>query len=257
MKNLFFLGILMFFVQWAWGQTFTAKFSNNSAEKKIFLKVSKGDIDISTHNSPEVIIETNDYEPPPERAKGLRPLYNNAVDNTGIGLDVSEAGNVISIKKASHHNMNFSIKVPENVNVELEERGWESDAIKIEGVKGEIEVKCNGSDISILNASGPVIASTVNGDIEVVFSSLNQEQPNSMNCTNGFLDVTLPGNAKTDIKLKSINGEIYTDLELEMGKKKDDMHRIGGRNIFGTLNGGGVEISLRTINNDIYLRKAK
>jgi len=81
--------------------------------------------------------------------------------------------------------------------------------------------------------------------------------PNSISCTNGFVDVTLPNNTKADLKMKSINGEVYTDFEVDMGKVKEGMHRLSGHNLSGTINGGGVEISLRAINSDIYLRQKK
>ncbi len=37
----------------------------------------------------------------PERAKGLKSLYNTAEDNTGLGLSVVQEGNVLKIVKAS------------------------------------------------------------------------------------------------------------------------------------------------------------
>ena len=257
MKNKLIIGLLLCLAQWGFTQSHTATFSNNTGEKKIRIIFSKGEVVISTHNSPEVLISTDDYEAPPERAKGLRPLYNNAIDNTGIGLDISESGNVMTIKKASNEDMDFEIKVPKEISVYLEEVGWNGGGIKIDGVQGEIEIDAKGSDIDIVNTSGPVVVSTVNGDVEIKYNKLNQEQPNSISCTNGFVDITLPADSKADMKMKSINGEIYTDMDIDMGNRKDGMHRIGGRNISGTLNGGGVEISIRAINSGIYLRKAK
>ena len=54
--------------------------------------------------------------------------------------------------------------------------------------------------------------------------------------------------------MKSINGEVYTDFDITM-PSKDGMKRMSGRKLTGTINGGGVEISLNAINDDIYLRK--
>ena len=46
-------------------------------------------------------------------------------------------------------------------------------------------------------------------------------------------------------------------MDIQIGKdEKDGMHLLGGRNeISGTLNGGGVEIALKAISSDIYIRK--
>jgi hypothetical protein len=72
------------------------------------------------------------------------------------------------------------------------------------------------------------------------------------------VDVTLPGNTKANLKMKSITGEIYSDLDLSLGQSKGPMKRVGGgHTVEGSINGGGVEISLNTISSDIYLRKQK
>ena len=57
--------------------------------------------------------------------------------------------------------------------------------------------------------------------------------------------------------MSTINGEAYSDLEL---KFPDDEKSKGlkplRRNISGaTINGGGVEMTFKSINGDIYLRK--
>ena len=75
------LGLVLLLVQWSSGQKFVKAFSANGA---IELMVNGSDVHIETHSSNEVVIETNDYEPPPERAEGLRPLSHNAEDNTCI-----------------------------------------------------------------------------------------------------------------------------------------------------------------------------
>jgi len=257
MKNIFLFSLLLSLTQFVFAQSYTAKFSNNSGEQKIRIIKSEGAILIEAHNSAEVIAWTDDYEAPPERARGLRPLYNNAIDNTGMGLEIEETGNVMIIKTVSSKDMDFELKVPENAHIYIEETDWNGDGIRIKDVVGEIEIEAKGSDIQIVNAAGPIVASTVNGDIEVTYASVKQDHPNSIACTNGFVDVTLPNNTEANLKMKSINGEVYTDFEVDMGKIKEGKHRLSGHNLSGTINGGGVEISLRAINSDIYLRQRK
>lgn len=252
MKNICIIGLFLSLTSCLFAQSHTAKFSNNSGEKKIRIIKSKGEITIRGHNSSEVIASTDDYQAPPERARGLRPLYNNAIDNTGIGLEINEEGNVMTITTASNKEMDFELNVPKTAHIHVEEIDWNGQGIRIKDLEGEIEIDAKGSDIQIANASGPVVASTTNGDIEVTFTTVNQDRPNSISCTNGFVDVTIPASTKANLKMRSINGEVYTDLDMDMDKGKN---RSSGHNLSGTINGGGVEISLRAINSDIYLRK--
>lgn len=242
----------------AFGQKYTQAFSSNTGKKKVEIHAENVDLEIEGYNGNEVVIETTDeYEGMPERAKGLRALNSNgATDNTNIGLDVRESNNVVTIRKATNDDMHYRLKIPASASLSITEVGWMGSDIKASGLQGEVEIKGTGSDIHLENVTGPVVANTTSGDIEIIFSEVNQSQPISISNTSGFIDVTLPANTKATLDLSSISGEIYTDMDIKVGGADNGMKRLGGgHKIHGTLNGGGVEISLRAISDDIYLRK--
>ena len=119
-----------------------------------------------------------------------------------------------------------------------------------------MEIKTNNGKIDLLNVTGPVVANSTNGDIKVVYSSLNQEKPSAISSISSAIDVSLPANAKSSLSMKSISGEIYTDLDLDLKNAKEGMSRVGGgHSINATTNGGGVAIKLSSISSNIYLRK--
>jgi hypothetical protein len=41
------------------------------------------------------------------------------------------------------------------------------------------------------------------------------------------------------------------------GKENDDMRRVGGQTVEGSVNGGGTKIALQSISGDVFVRKAK
>ncbi len=95
-------------------------------------------------------------------------------------------------------------------------------------------------------------------NVDIVFSSVAESTPTSVSLVSGYIDVTMPASTGADMYLSSTSGEIYTNLELEMKGDENDMMRLGGgRKIESALNGGGVEIQLKTVSGDIYLRKAE
>jgi hypothetical protein len=101
---------------------------------------------------------------------------------------------------------------------------------------------------------------TINGDIKTEFNRLNQESPSSITSINGDLEILVPSATKADLKMGTMHGEIYTDCDIEFEKKEkendSDWVMIGGHsNNKGKLNGGGVELTLNSINGSIYLRK--
>jgi DUF4097 and DUF4098 domain-containing protein YvlB len=91
----------------------------------------------------------------------------------------------------------------------------------------------------------------------------------SFSSLNGDIDVTLPGDVKARVKLKTDNGAVYSDFEVAVdassrqpvvqenrsGKGK---YRVQfDRAMYALINGGGPEIQFTTFNGNIYLRKAK
>lgn len=230
---------------------------SNSAENGIEFSLSNSEITIEGYDGNEVIIRNTDYEAPPQRAKGLRPLYGAGQDNTGIGLSVEEENGVLKIVQASQSDGQFKVKVPHNIRVMVEEVNWGGVDISVRNHKGEIELKTKTGDISLKNITGPVIASSTSGDVEITFSRVSNANPTSISLVSGYIDVTIPADTKAALSLSSISGEIYTNLDLKLSSDQKDMRRLGGgHNIEGTLNGGGVSMELKSVGGDIYLRKS-
>lgn len=230
----------------------------NSAGNQVRLVMGSSEVKIVGHNSDDVVVETNSFKAPPQRAQGLKPLYNAAEDNTGIGLSVTRAGNVLTIVKAQKGSGKYTIRVPRKAAVSYTEANWQGGDFELSDIDGEIELKLNNSRAELNNVSGPIVANSTNGSIQVKFSSLNQQKPSSISVVNGEIDVTLPANSKANWKLRSLNGEVYTDFDMALPKDKSDLQKIAGSNtVEGKTNGGGVDMNIYTINSDIFIRKNK
>ncbi|HKI44061.1 MAG TPA: hypothetical protein VKA08_01895 [Balneolales bacterium] len=73
----------------------------------------------------------------------------------------------------------------------------------------------------------------------------------------GFIDFSMPENAKADLALKSITGELYTNIGgINWLNRKDHIPMVGYL-LRGQIGGGGPELHLESISNDIYLRAQK
>ena len=244
---------------WCIGNLYAQEYKVKLGNSKVAIEMAGSSIKIEGYNGDEVIIQGAGMEAPPERAKGLKPIYNTAVDNTGLGLSVNQVNGVLKIEKASRKNVTYTIRVPKKAAVLYEQVNWSGGAtISVSNTEGDIEIKTNNGDIKLNNVTGPIVANTTSGEIDVVFSALNQEKPTAISTISGEIDVTLPASAKANLHLRSINGEMYTDFDLGMKSSKDGLSKVGGgNNIEGAINGGGVEIQLKTISSNIYIRKQK
>ena len=188
--------------------------------------------------------------------------------STAIGLSVEEDNNIIKIETNSWKgSVDLVVQVPWATSLKL--HCVNGGNITVENVRGELEVENVNGGITLSRISGSAVAQTVNGDITVSFNKINPGKAMSMVTLNGDVDVTLPADTKATLKLKIDNqGEIYSDFELALKttsqKTVEDKRAHGGHYrvtyenaIFGTINGGGQEITLKTFNGDILLRKGK
>lgn len=193
-----------------------------------------------------------------ERAKGLRPIGNNGLeDNTGLGLSVIDKGNVIEVQQLKKmEGPEITIKVPKGVVVAVVHTSPHGDDIEFKNVEGEIEVSTVHSGVELTNVTGPMTIKTVHGDIEALLSA-NLKSPTSIVSVHGHVDVALPVTMKANLKLKTVYGEIFVDPDFKI-----EIERAGNMikysdEVSGKINGGGLEITLSSTHNNVYLRKSK
>ncbi|WP_299361578.1 DUF4097 family beta strand repeat-containing protein [Winogradskyella sp.] len=190
-----------------------------------------------------------------ERSKGLKPVYSSGIDNTGFGMSIKKEGDVLKIKdlKSYMERGGMQIELPKDMDIKLDCGSMGS--AKIKGFSSEIEVKTSVGKIVLSDVTGPITAYTSTGVIEVEFSTVNQSSPISIYSSTGLVDVALPEDTKADIELRSSTGSVFTDFDIQP-QRKDGMNVVGSsRKISSKLNGGGVNIKLRSSTGNIYLRK--
>ncbi|RED94082.1 DUF4097 family beta strand repeat-containing protein [Marinoscillum furvescens] len=238
-------------------KTFKQKIAGNTEETTLVIENLFADLVIEGSSTGELLIETDDYEGIPEKAKGLRPLSATGPENTGVGLSVTTSGGEISVSAASGsaNDGTYIFKVPKNLKVRADLKSWQGGDIVIRNMANEVEVKSMNGDLRFEDVTGPLVANSISSDIEVVFTNLSQSSPTSLSSTSGDIDVTLPATTRGNFKMGSISGEIYTDLDFDFENDKD-LQRVGGdMSANATLNGGGVEVSLKCISGNVYIRK--
>ena len=224
------------------------------AEKILITKLDSK-ISIEGYDGNELIINVTNLEITPERTNGLKSLFDNRIDNTGIGLYYKIKNKLIEFTGLSRHSEDaeYVFLVPRNISVSIIRLGPNAHKnIIVKNINGEIDVKTHYGDIEFYDITGPAVLYNIDGDITGTFGKLNQENPTSLTTINGFLDISLFADTKANVKMNTSLGEIFTDLDI----KYDIISQgVGGRAITGTLNGGGVDFFIAAINQNIYLRK--
>ncbi len=224
-------------------------------EGKVILKNFSGPLPIEGYQGNEIVVSSSNGKlEPPERAKGLKPVYPGGSDNTGMGLSVVKEGNNVMITCLLPFNRGsgYSMRIPENLSIELESGCEYSNSVSITGIKNEIAIKsCHGIDLK--NITGPVVLSSISGDINISFGPTISDKTSSINAISGDIDITLPSKTPVSIDLSTINGAFYSDFDITDTQK--NMKRIGGNNLNFDLNGGGFKFDVITVSGNVYLRK--
>jgi hypothetical protein len=187
--------------------------AQNTKDGKLILKQFTGDLPIEGYSGNEIVVVSDDEDfAPPERAKGLKPIYPGGTDNSGLGLNVEKSGSQVSITclLPITRKANYRIKVPDNLALEIESGCERSSNISIGDMKSEIEIKsCH--DIKISNATGPLVLTTIAGNIDITFGNIASDKPFSVNSLSGDIDITLPVKTATDIELRTVSGGFYSE----------------------------------------------
>jgi DUF4097 and DUF4098 domain-containing protein YvlB len=252
-----------------------------SKPASVNVTVNHGEITVSGYSGKTILVEAKidaDYseselldkvkeklkEFKKEKSKNIEGMH--LVKNNTTGLSVEEENNVVDVKVSFFSKkVDVNIKVPYKTSLKL--KGFQAGKIKVENVDGELDVTHHNGPITLNNVSGTVVAHTFNGDLTVSFDRVNLNKPMSFSTFNGDIDVTFPKNAKFNLKMKSDQGEIYSDFKLEMraaaspekkSERKDGKYVIKfDKTLYGLLNGGGEEVQFKTFNGNIYIREKK
>lgn len=91
---------------------------------------------------------------------------------------------------------------------------------------------------------------TINGNVDIQGAAA----PIFVKSISGYVDYSLPKSKGANLAMKTITGEVYTDLDIDF-KNKRPKNPIVGYLLEGTVNGGGPEVRLESISNNVYVRK--
>lgn len=219
-----------------------------------------GKITIKGYDGATVKVKITKYSKKVNKEKegGMR-----LVSSGGFNFEASEYNNRVEVENEGWGNRaDFEIMVPTNFDIEAE--SYNNGDIFISNVAGEFDIESYNGPITLEGISGSASASTYNGDVKVSFAELKADMPMTFNTYNGDVDISVPAGSKFSTKMRT-NRDIFTDFESFSlsAPKPTRKENEGGRGysvkyenwVSGDLNGGGSEVTMKTRNGNIYIRK--
>ncbi|MBG8553864.1 DUF4097 family beta strand repeat-containing protein [Hymenobacter guriensis] len=244
----------------------TVALSSPGKPGTLHLKLVGGGIKVMGYAGKEVVIEVatrggRRESAGNENSSGMRRI------SQAQGLDVTaqERDNQVYVKTQSWQNpVDFVIKVPRQFSLKL--ATVQNGDIVVDNVEGELEISNVNGSIRLNDVAGSAVLNTVNGEVIADFKQITAGAPMAFSTINGKVDVTLPARANVSVKLKSDHGDIYSDFDLSVDSNpakvtrtaKDGTYRVAQDTwTYGKINSGGPEFMMKTLNGDIYIRRAK
>ena len=244
----------------------TVPLSDPSQPALLTVSLVQGSITVRGTSRKDILVSARPEADRPSRradpdATGLRRIPQTA------GYRISEEGNRVRVSSDSpNRSVSFEIEVPSRTNLKLSTvNGGE---LLIENIDGDIDVSNTNGGIALNNVAGSVNAGTTNGNVRATMSRVTAQREMAFTSLNGTVDVTLPSSTKANLRLRSDNGDIYSDFEMQLApaavptiqesRSSNGRYRINrNKSIVGTINGGGPEFELRTFNSNVYVRKGR
>lgn len=253
-------------------QQITVALSDPARPAKLELNLVNGGATIKGVNRKDVLVQALPREAGATRGRGRGGRGIDSPPSTGLrrltqtaSFEVEEARNVVKIDAGAPGNpIDFEIEVPLKTNLHL---SLVNNAdLAVSDIEGEFELENVNGPITLTNIAGSVVAHTVNGRVTATMTRIAPDKPMAFTSLNGNVDVTLPATIKATFKLRSDQGDVFTDFDMQtrVNPASQETRREGGKlrievnnSIVGTVNGGGPEFEMRTFNGNIYVRKGR
>jgi hypothetical protein len=243
------------------GDRVTVPFRDASRPRTLVVSMIQGSITVRGYSGNDAIVEGSHAT---SRSHREAPPGMHRIDPNSSGLDITEDNNTITIHGGVIHSSDVTVQIPAQTTLRL--KTVNGGKITVEGVSGDIEADNTNGSVVITDVSGSVIANSTNGKVTVTLNKVTPNKNMSFSTLNGTVDLTLPADTKANLRMRTDNGDIWSDFDVKLDgahpPQVDDQRKNGGRyrvkmdkTIYGSINGGGPEIELRTYNGSIYLRK--
>jgi hypothetical protein len=244
----------------------TVPLSDPSQPALLTVGLVQGSITVRGTNRKDILVTARPETDRPSRrfdpdATGLRRIPQTA------GYRITEEANRVRVSSdGPNRSVSFEIEVPSRTNLKLSTVN--DGEIVIENIDGDIDVSNTNGGIALNNVAGSVNAGTTNGNVRATMTRVTAQREMAFTSLNGTVDVTLPPSTKANLRLRSDNGDIYSDFEMQLGasaaptvqdsRSSNGRYRINrNKSVIGAINGGGPEFELRTFNSNVYLRKGR
>ncbi len=247
----------------AGGDRIPVTLSDPSRPARVKVSLVNGGVTVKGYEGKEVVVEARVRNRENSRNEGGPKRL--TISSTG--LSVEEENNEVNINTDSYmHPIDVTVSVPVHTSLKL--RAVNDGDIVVAGVDGELDVDDINGAVTLNNVSGSVVAHALNGHVYATLTRVDPQKAMAFSSLNGDIDVTFPADLKANVSIRSDQGDVFSDFDIQLkaassqpvvedGRGRGGKYRVKiDKTVHGTINGGGPEIQFRNFQGKIYIRKA-
>src|SRR6266481_7898781 len=247
----------------AGGDRIPVTLSDPSRPARVKVSLVNGGVTVKAYDGKEVVVEAHARNRENSRNEGGPKRL--TISSTG--LSVEDENNEVNINTESYiRAIDVTVSVPAHTSLKL--RAVNDGDIVVTGVDGELDVDDINGAVTLNNVSGSVVAHALNGHVYATLTRVDPQKAMAFSSLNGDIDVTFPADLKANVSIRSDQGEVFSDFDVQLKAaaaqpEVEDSRGKGGKyrvkidkTVHGTINGGGAEMQFRNFQGAIYIRKA-
>lgn len=151
----------------------------------------------------------------------------------------------------------FTIRVPRATRLEL--CTINQGDVSVTGTHGDFDIRSVNGRITMIDVAGSGDATTINGPVKASFVSA-PSSASMFKTINGEVVLTLPDGLSADLRMKTFNGGLFTDFEVQPLSATASLtaEKHGGMSVYRTTGfttvragKGGPELTLESLNGDV------
>src|SRR5262252_285752 len=184
--------------------------------RPVLVKASlvNGGITVKAYDGKEVIVEARARIRERESSRSESNSMKRIVVSS-TGLSVEAENNEVHVSTDSFARpIDLTITVPVHTSLKLS--AVNDGSIVVTGVDGELDINDVNGSVTLNNVSGSAVAHALNGRVLATFTRVSPQKPMAFSSLNGDIDVTFPPDLKANLSLRTDNGEVYSDFDIQL-----------------------------------------
>ncbi|QDP00403.1 DUF4097 family beta strand repeat-containing protein [Thalassotalea sp. PS06] len=235
--------------------TFQAHADADRTEEKTFDLSGKGEllvdnvngnVEITAWDQNQVMVKAIVTADDEDDLENIEVKMRQSGDRISVETDYKERGGWGGGNSSG--SVEYIIQVP--ANIDLKEIDLVNGALRVEGVRGELNADMVNGSIEATELASDVEVDAVNGGIELTFADDAKNLDIEVETVNGGIRIYLPENFGANIDASTGNGSIRTEFGLTGEKGK-----YYGTDLNGKFGDGSSSLDLESVNGSIRVMK--